>query len=91
VSSEGRSQGGKCLESEGEQTTREQLLEVTLLALGNKSTVSYMQRLALGLLFSFVFFLQTFLQNFTGKLRRKLQGGAETIRRFKISATPTSL
>jgi hypothetical protein len=40
VSSEGRSQGGKCLDSEGEQTTQERLLEVTLLASENKSSVS---------------------------------------------------
>jgi len=36
VSSKWRSQGGKCLDSEGEQTTQEQLLEVTPLAPGNK-------------------------------------------------------
>lgn len=43
VSRVGRSQGGKCMDSEGEQTTQEQLLEVTLLASVNKSAVSYVQ------------------------------------------------
>jgi len=53
VSSEGRSQGRKCLDSEGEQTAQEMLLEVMLRASGNKSSVSYVQRLALGLFFFF--------------------------------------
>ena len=56
VSSKWRSQGGKCLDSEGEQTTQEQLLEVTPLAPGNKWAVSCVQRLALGLFFYENFF-----------------------------------
>ena len=54
------------MDSEGEQTTQERLLEVTLLASENKSAVSYVQRLVRGF-----FFLRTFLQNFTAKLKRK--------------------
>lgn len=67
VSSKGRSQEGKCMDSEGEQTTQEQLLGVTLLTSGNKSAVSYVQRLALGFFFS-----RKFFQNFTAKLEMKL-------------------
>jgi hypothetical protein len=63
LNQEVRSQGGKCVDREGEQ---EQLLLVTLLTSGNKSAVSYVQRLTLGF-----FFPRIFLQNFTAKLKMK--------------------
>jgi len=63
VSREGRSRGGKCLDSEREQTTQEQVLEVTLLASGNKSAVSYLHRLALGFFLFYKHFFRISRQN----------------------------